>query len=149
MNIYITSAEGTAKWNMASHLTTLIKRVRSVPGKLKSEPLFFNKLINLAEYLRYEKDYSDFEKRKAKALLKAYRLDFLLDVESDVLFDMEIRRLEVYSDKGYSRTCIRCGRTLTNPLSIKRGYGPECYGKRKVIKDETNDLTKYFDRLRG
>lgn len=131
---------------MASHLTTLIKRVRSVPGKLKSEPLFFNKLINLAEYLRYEKDYSDFEERKAKALLKAYRMDFLLDVENDKLFEMEVRRLEVYSEKGYSRTCIRCGRTLTNPDSISRGLGPDCYAKRKIIK-EPNKLTKYFDRM--
>ena len=26
--------------------------------------------------------------------------------------------------------CIRCGRPLTDPESIERGYGPECYGLR-------------------
>lgn len=27
----------------------------------------------------------------------------------------------------YSR-CQKCGKKLTNPESIKRGYGPECWG---------------------
>lgn len=133
---------------MASHLTILIKRVKDIPYSEKNEPAFFNKLINLAEYLRYEDDYTDFEKRKATAILKAYDMDFLLEIESDSQFENEIRRLPVYKEKGYSRTCIRCGRTLTNPKSIKRGYGPTCYAKRKKIKDTmNNNLTEFFDKL--
>jgi len=136
---------------MVSHLTTLIKRVRSVPGKLKSEPVFFNKLINLAEYMRHEEDFTEFEERKAKSLLKIYHLDFLLNIKTEAKFEREIRKLEVYREKGYSRTCIRCGRSLTNPTSIKRGYGPECYGKRRIVDDGKSSghtkLTKFFDRL--
>lgn len=28
----------------------------------------------------------------------------------------------------YSK-CQKCGRKLTDPESIKRGYGPECWGR--------------------
>lgn len=117
---------------MASHLTTLIKRVKAIPPKLKSEPVFFNKLINLAEYIRYESDYSDFEKRKAIAILKAYRLDHLVLIEDDENFEKAVRNLEIFKSKGYSRVCIRCGRTLTLNDSIIKGYGAECYSKRSV-----------------
>ena len=29
-----------------------------------------------------------------------------------------------------SPRCLRCGRRLSDPVSIARGYGPECWGKR-------------------
>lgn len=41
---------------------------------------------------------------------------------------------EAYMDEGrkeihmYSK-CQKCGRKLTDPESIKRGYGPECWGR--------------------
>lgn len=33
--------------------------------------------------------------------------------------------------------CGRCGRQLTDPVSIERGIGPECYGRRTGSKHET------------
>lgn len=32
--------------------------------------------------------------------------------------------------------CIRCGRPLTDPESIERGYGPECFGMATQAKTE-------------
>lgn len=125
---------------MASQLTVLIKRVKSVPYNLKTEPFFKGKLVNLAEYLRYLSDYTDFEKRKAIALLKVYKLDYLLDIADDNNFEREIAKITTVDGK-LNRACIRCGRTLTNPNSIRRGYGEECWDKTKVPLDE--ELTKW------
>jgi hypothetical protein len=41
-----------------------------------------------------------------------------------------------FYEKGYrlvaEERCIVCNRTLTNPLSLRRGIGPECYGRRQA-----------------
>ena len=125
---------------MASHLTELIRRVKSVPSKLKSERLFFLKLINVAEYLRYENDFTDFEQRKAKAILKAYKLNYLLEIDDDIKFERAIQQLEIFKKEGFARTCYRCGRTLTKPESMRRGMGEECHSK---VKDSIK-LDTYF-----
>lgn len=130
---------------MASHLTTLIRRVKSIPRKMRGEPVFFSKLVNLAEYLHYEQEYTDFEKRRAIALLKVNKLDFLIEIVDDDEFEKQIKGLEIYNKVGYSRTCIRCGRTLTVPDSIRKGYGPECYSKKERLKQ--GNLQKFFDLL--
>ena len=127
---------------MASHLTELIKRVKSVPYKLKTERLFFLKLINVAEYLRYKNDFTDFEKRKATAILKAYKMDYLLGIDDDVKFERAIQQIEIFKKEVYARTCIRCGRTLTKPESMKRGYGEECWDK--IDDDKSIKLDTYF-----
>ncbi|MFX1380752.1 MAG: DUF6011 domain-containing protein [Promethearchaeota archaeon] len=45
-----------------------------------------------------------------------------------------------------SNTCRRCGRALSDPKSIKRGYGPMCYGKVKIQTTiETNLEEVFFD----
>lgn len=124
---------------MASHLTILIKRIKAVPYNMKHEPVFKGKLINLAEYIRDNEDYTDFEKRKATALLKVYELDYLLHLH-DNDFEFEIIRLTTVEGKLH-RTCIRCGRTLTNSKSIRRGYGEECWDKVRIPLD--HDLTKW------
>lgn len=130
---------------MASHLTTLIRRVKGIPSRMKGEAIFFNRLVNIAEYLHYEKEYSDFERRRALALLKVNNLDFLLEITDDKEFEKKIKTLEFYQKTGYSRTCIRCGRTLTVSDSIYKGYGPECYTKRENVKQ--GNLKKFFDLL--
>lgn len=49
---------------------------------------------------------------------------------------------EIFSDTG---NCGRCGRELTDVISIDRGYGPVCYEKHlKAVADEEfqkNQLT--------
>jgi len=132
---------------MASHLTTLIRRVKSVPYKLRNETsTFTSRLINLAEYLRYEKDYTEFEERKAKALLKAHNLDFLLEIKEDRDFEKAIQNLEIYKQRGYIRVCLRCGRTLTRTDSMRKGYGAECLSKRELLSGNEK-LNKFFDLL--
>lgn len=46
--------------------------------------------------------------------------------------------------------CLRCGRTLTNKASAKRGYGPGCYKKIKLehMKDNT-EQAKELDEIEG
>ena len=40
-------------------------------------------------------------------------------------------------------TCMRCGRTLTNPISRHYGLGPECLGKVGIVADiEQVDIIK-------
>lgn len=36
---------------------------------------------------------------------------------------------ETHAEYFESNECGRCGRMLTDPVSIERGIGPECYGK--------------------
>ena len=40
-------------------------------------------------------------------------------------------------------TCGRCGRQLTDPVSIQRGIGPECYGKITGSQHQTKN--EYYD----
>ena len=125
---------------MASHLGVLIRRVKAIPYKMKKEPIFKSRLVNLAEYIRYHSDFTDFERRKASALLKAYKLDYLLDILDDKVFENEVAKLTTIEGELH-RTCIRCGRTLTLKKSIKRGYGEECFEKVGIPLDE--DLRKW------
>lgn len=38
-----------------------------------------------------------------------------------------------------SRRCIACGRILTDPTSVARGYGPECFAKIRGATTATRD----------
>lgn len=44
--------------------------------------------------------------------------------------------VEPIKQKEYSR-CIRCGRTLKDPISKSRGYGEICWNKHLVDKQKT------------
>lgn len=46
--------------------------------------------------------------------------------------------------------CLRCGRSLKNLNSIKRGYGPACYKKIKLehLKDNI-EQAKELDEIDG
>lgn len=49
----------------------------------------------------------------------------------------------------YSK-CQKCGRKLTDPESIKRGYGPECWGRIPGIhisETEEDEQMSIFDVL--
>lgn len=35
--------------------------------------------------------------------------------------------------------CVNCGRKLTDPVSLERGMGSDCYGKQ--MQEATNDRT--------
>lgn len=39
-----------------------------------------------------------------------------------------------------SKPCKKCGRKLTNPTSLKRGYGPICWGKISHIPGVKNEF---------
>lgn len=39
--------------------------------------------------------------------------------------------------------CLRCGRTLTNKDSAKRGYGPGCYKKVKAEESKMDEVQKF------
>lgn len=44
--------------------------------------------------------------------------------------------------------CMRCGRTLTNPISMKYGIGPECITKVPFIMDlDPNDIDSIKQKL--
>lgn len=39
--------------------------------------------------------------------------------------------------------CLRCGRSLTNKASAKRGYGPGCYKKIRSEESKMDEVQKY------
>jgi len=50
---------------------------------------------------------------------------------------------------GFVR-CLRCGRILTDPVSIARGYGPECWEKREKEKPvKLGDILERIDKAMG
>ena len=44
-------------------------------------------------------------------------------------------------------SCGRCGRALTDPVSIERGIGPECYGQMTGSQHETKMRTGINEQL--
>ena len=44
----------------------------------------------------------------------------------------------------YSK-CQKCGRKLTDPESIKRGYGPECWGRIQGIHISEKEEDEQID----
>lgn len=52
-----------------------------------------------------------------------------------------------------SRRCIACGRILSDPTSVARGYGPECYAKIRAATRTTHEdgstITVVDARLAG
>ena len=44
-------------------------------------------------------------------------------------------------------TCLRCGRTLTNPVSKHYGIGPECMAKLGMIRLDINDIEGISKKL--
>lgn len=49
----------------------------------------------------------------------------------------------------YSR-CQKCGKKLTDPESIKRGYGPECWGRIPGIHiSETEEDEQIDEQIDG
>lgn len=50
--------------------------------------------------------------------------------------NIEIRTEPLDEHKLYSR-CIRCGRTLKNPIAQERGYGEVCWEKHKRSNQQT------------
>lgn len=44
-------------------------------------------------------------------------------------------------------TCLRCGRTLTNPVSKHYGIGPECMSKLGMVRLDINDIEGITQRL--
>lgn len=107
-----------------SHLSTLIERVER--DRIQQNKLFFNeRLMNLAEYIVYYNDYSAEEEKRAKELLREFDFDVELSLEG-----LERKHVELHGLVDmYSPICLRCGKTLSNPLSVKKGLGPVCRSK--------------------
>lgn len=134
---------------LASHLTILIRRVREVPLKLKKQPSFYNKLLSLVDYMRYEDNYTRFEERKANAILKAYGLFHLTKIDDEIEYQEKIKNLPIFEEK-YIRSCMRCGRNI-NPFDLKNGYGPRCLKKRQIVDESPvvereKSLKDFFER---
>ena len=52
-----------------------------------------------------------------------------------------------------SRRCMACGRILTDPTSVARGYGPECHAKirgaTKATREDGTEITIVDAKLAG
>jgi len=64
---------------------------------------------------------------------------------------VEKHAVEFDEEEAYPVYCLRCGKLLTNPKSIARGYGDRCYAKRNVplsnkerLRRQLPDLTNLF-----
>jgi len=107
-----------------SHLTTLIKRVEKAE---KFGEVHWSRLLNLAEYLVYYDDWSKEEFERAKELLEKHNFKVELTPQGIERKLIELKGLPDF----YSRTCLRCGRRLSNPYSIRKGLGSYCRQKVK------------------
>lgn len=100
-------------------------KVLTGPENTKDYTYLGNISVNGPQYLRYgshsfwhsKKQQVSPDAPSAKAFAWAFRR---FVVGTDVSADM---------DFFHAGSCARCGRTLTTPESIARGWGPECWGK--------------------
>lgn len=123
-----------------SHLSTIIGRVKrsiKVNRKLPENQRLQASLshaFNLAEYMTYNQDFSPEEAREAIRLLDLMGLPHVVDENHGASFYDVMKKL---ADDGKimtipSRTCQKCGRDLSNKVSVMHGMGPICYKKRVI-----------------
>ena len=111
-----------------SHLSTLIKRIDKT-----DESNIKWCLMNLAEYMVYYTDYTKDEATKAVAILNNHNFNTQLSYQG-----IEKKYVELVGLPDlHSRSCLRCGRGLSNPISMRRGLGPVC--RAKVKRDDWGD----------
>lgn len=105
-----------------SHLSTLIKRIdRADESSIKW------RLLNLAEYMVHYTDYTKDESTKAVTILNEHDFNTELSHQGIERKYVELAGLSNF----HSRTCLRCGRSLSNPISVRKGLGPVCRSKAK------------------
>lgn len=120
-----------------SHLYTIIQRVKRVIRVNKNDnPLaklhaVLPHAFNLAEYLSYEKDYTPDEEREARRILKMLGLPIKVDEKHGIGYHEVANKLfaEGKLPKIPGRHCRRCGRELSNKISVEYGLGPICRSK--------------------
>jgi hypothetical protein len=61
-----------------SHLSTLIERVKGIENDGCDEIDLMEKLINLAEYLTFSFDFTEWEAKEAIGILEKYNMDGLI-----------------------------------------------------------------------
>ena len=83
--------------------------------------------MNVAEYMTYYTDYTKEEADGASTLLSSHNFNIELTRKG---IEKEYAKL-TNSSITHHRTCIRCGRGLSNPISMRRGLGPVCRTKVK------------------
>lgn len=107
-------------------------RLKSVTGQIKQN---FPEGTQAAEFLAgpdNEGDYIGFAfvVGAERLVWKKFRDDTLLTTSLEILlkadFEARLSFGEAYAIA--SGNCARCGRTLTVPVSVGRGYGPICFG---------------------
>ena len=107
------------------HLSTLIQRVKDEEtslGYARKETL-----VNVAEFiLSWPSRYSREEYEGGIKVLARYHLAHLANrlrpAKAWKLINAELA-------KSYKGRCARCGKALTNPVSLEFGHGPTCRKK--------------------
>ena len=109
------------------HLSVLVQRVRDEEtslGYARKETL-----VNVAEFIvSWTGKYGRQEYSEAIKLLEGYHLSKLANVYHS--FRSTCRRfIAAELAKSYKGRCARCGKPLSNPLSLEFGHGPTCRKK--------------------
>ena len=106
------------------HLSTLVDRIERMEQnhEYQKDPLFRGRLLNIVEYMTYSSDWTKEEAEAAHKVLDKY--DFSVGFNHKAI-ESELVKMRGLPDV-YRETCMRCGRHLSNPYSIKKGMGPKC-----------------------
>jgi len=120
-----------------SHLFTIIQRVKRII-RVNKEGTSQQKLhavlpyaFNLVEYLSYNDDFTNDEGHEAGRLLTMLGLPMKVDEDHGLGYNEVASKLlaEGKIPDIPSRHCRRCGRALSNEVSIQHGLGPICRSK--------------------
>ncbi|MGA2767977.1 MAG: DUF6011 domain-containing protein [Candidatus Bathyarchaeia archaeon] len=113
--------------SMNGHLSVLVQRVHDDETRLGYASK--EHLIDVCEFiLSWPGRYGRVEYSEAIKLLAHYRLAKLANVYHS--YRGTCRRLiEAERAKPYFGRCRRCGKTISNPISLAFGHGPICRKK--------------------
>jgi len=121
-----------------THMTVHVKQAKDKADRTKKLPIYFVSISLLGDgdtgYIFAGTIFSDSGKVKlAKGISWNDRMGQVMRFIVSALRDPEILRQKNVA-LFHEGKCCRCGLPLTNPQSIDRGLGDDCYGKVEKVE---------------
>ena len=110
---------------------TNTKKQRNQMTDIEAMAYVLGRLDNIRRYIKDNRDGFTFfpDSWKIRQIARASGLEWKEELLEKDLHEMEHDAGLPEGSAGYG-SCMRCGRTLTNPDSVKAGIGPICINKK-------------------